>query len=236
MRVGRLRRRGLRGVTLLEIAIVVAIIGIMAALGGTLLTELLPSWRTRRAAQEFATALNQCRQMAIAQGVEYRVRLGAADAGLDSPGDNVGTYFIERGDAGAGSTTWDTLPWDMDGSGAQTGEGTVDISKGGEDELPGVSIAQWDAIAGVSGGDDIVCSPRGWLENPVSDFDGTGYIGITFVNKVARAKGRTDQWTVRVSRGGMVRMEPNGTALVASTSGTPDASQWTSSGATGHLP
>jgi len=235
MCVARLRRRGIRGVTLLEIAIVVAIIGIMAGLGGTMLTELIPSWRTRRAASEFASAMNTCRQMAIAHGVEYRVRLGAYDPDVGGSGGNIGIYYVERGDAANGSASWDVLPVDMDGSDAMTGEGTVDFSAGGEDELRGVSLDQWGVISGVSG-NDVVCSPRGWLINPVSDFDGNGYIRVSFVNKKARQKGDVDDWDVLVSRGGMVRMEASRTLPVGGSSGTPDASEWTASGATGHTP
>jgi prepilin-type N-terminal cleavage/methylation domain-containing protein len=235
MSLARTRTHGRRGVTLLEIAIVLAIIGIMAGLAGTLLTENLPSWRTRRAAAEFAAALNSCRQLAVVQGVEFRVRLSASDPDLSGASPNVGVYYIERGDQASGSTDWDILPWDMDGSGAAAGEGTVEISKGGEDALNGVSIAPWVALTGV-GGDDIVFSPRGWLVNPVSDFNGDGYIDVTFVNKPARGRGATDEWTVMVSRGGLVRMESSNQTAVGGASGTPAASEWMSSDASGHTP
>lgn len=235
MRVARRYRRGIRGVTLLEIAIVVAVIGILAAAAGTLLTETIPSWRTRRAAREFAAALTTCRQMAIAQGVEYRVRLAAADPSPDGDTPSIGAYFVERGDAATGSTSWDILPWDKDGSGTLAGEGTVVISEGGEDALKGVSIAAWDPISGVDG-DDIVCSPRGWLVNAVSDFDAQGYIAVRFFNKPANRRGVDDSWKVMVSRGGMVRLESSRQDAVGAPSGTPEATEWTSSGATGHAP
>ncbi|MDP2317671.1 MAG: GspH/FimT family pseudopilin [Pseudomonadota bacterium] len=235
MPLGQARRQRRGGVTLVEIAIVIAIIGILAAVAGTLLNDTLPSWRTRRASRELSAALNQCRQLAIAQGVEYRVRMADSDPDLNGSSESVGSYFIERGNAATGSTAWDILPWDMDGSGTETGEGTVVLTEGGEDAQRGVSIAPWNPISGVDG-DDIVFSPRGWLVNPVSDFNADGYVEITFVNKRARANGQTDDWTVMVSRGGLVRLESNRQTPVGAPSGTPSASEWTTSGATGHAP
>jgi prepilin-type N-terminal cleavage/methylation domain-containing protein len=227
--------RGRRGVSLLEIAIVVAIVGILAAVAGTMLTDTIPSWRTRRAAKEFASTLNKCRQLAISQGVEYRVRMAAYDTGLDASSVSTGAYFVERGNLAADSTEWDILPWDMDGSGTQTGEGTVVITEGGEDALRGVSIKQWDTIAGVDG-DDIVFGPRGSLLNPAGDLTDDGYLDIIFVNKVARLRGGTDEWTVMVSRGGLVRLESNRQPAVGAAGGTPSASTWTSSSGSGYAP
>lgn len=224
---------GRHGVSLIEMAIVLAIVGILAALGGSMLTDMLPTWRTRRAAHEFQAALNQCRQLAISQGVEYRVRMAEADADLDGSGPSVGRYFIERGNFGANSTVWDILPWDPDGTDATTGEGTIDLSEGALNALRGVSIAPWNTIAGVDG-DDLVFSPRGWLVNPVSDFNALGYVEITFVNKRARSAGAVDEWTVMVSRGGLVRAESNRKVLVSGPGGTPSASSW--SAGTGHDP
>jgi prepilin-type N-terminal cleavage/methylation domain-containing protein len=234
MRVARTAHRGTRGFSLVELAIVVAIVGILAAVGGTMLTDGIPTWRTRQAAREFSASLNTCRQMAIAQGVQYRVRLVDFDPALDSDSESIGSWYVERGNAATGSTAWDILPVDMDGSGARSGEGTFVISEGGEDALRWVSLQQWDPISG-SSGNDIVCSPRGWLENPSSDFDANGYIKVTFVNKRARLRGVTDTWTVMMSRGGLVRMESNRQDAVGAGSGTGFASSSGGSG-TGHLP
>lgn len=223
-----------RGVTLLEIAIVIAIIGVMAALAGTLLTQNLPGWRTRRAAREFSANVMMARQLAMAQDVEYRVRLGVFDTDL-TDGIGTGVYYIEKGNRTSSSTEWDILPWDMDGSGAQFSEGTVDISQGGEDMLRGVSIADWGTISGIAG-NDLVFSPQGWLVNPVSDFNSLGYLEIRFVNEPARVRGAVDDWVVQVSRGGMVRMVSSRQTDIVAANGTPDASQWTSSSGSGYNP
>ncbi|MFZ5478667.1 MAG: pilus assembly FimT family protein [Myxococcota bacterium] len=221
-------RRGLsgrRGLSLLEMAITVAIIGILATMATGLMTQALPSWRTRQAARQFAADLASARARAISENVEYRIRLTAFDSDLAGTSPSVGTYYVERGNRDAGSTTWDILPVDLDGSGTLTGEGTVDISEGGQDELVDVSIEDWTTSDGT-----IVFSPRGWIENDATDFDSRGYIEVTFVNKAARRRGEIDEWTVVVARGGLVRLEPTAGTPVGNTFGTVVES-WASGGA-----
>lgn len=219
-----------RGVTLIEIAIVVAILGIVAAMGASLLTSGLPSWRTRRGARELTSAISMCRQTAIALNTRCRIRLSAFDSDLDGTSGNVGAYFVEVEHDG----TWDILPVDDPGIAGVVGEGTVVLSKDGEDELLGVSLKEWSPLTGEDG-DDIVFDARGWLQNPTSDFDADGYITVTFVNKPARRRSDTDEWNVKVSRGGLVRMESSRVAVVGNGAGTTEASTAGSAG-TGYSP
>lgn len=219
--------------TLVEVAIVVAIIGILAALGGTMLTDLLPSWRARRAAKEFAARVTMCRNLAVAHDVECRVRMAAYDPNLT---DNltVGQYFVELGNASRGSTSWDILPFEDPGatSDLQTGDGTVDIGVGGQDELGGVSIDSWGPLTG----NELVFNPRGVLRNGAGDFADDGYIAVKFVNTRARRKGDVDDWKVRVSRGALVRVEPSRTLTVGGSAGTATASTAAGSSGSGYSP
>lgn len=228
-----LRRRSRRGVSMLEIAIVVAIFGVLAAIGGSLMVDLIPRYRTRRAAEEFAATCELARQRAVAEGVQYRVSLLQFDAGIDSNTSSIGEYAIQRGDAESGSTSWDTLPIDEGGVDVSAGEGTFDISEGGADEVPGVSIEQWATISG-GDGDDIIYSPRGMVENPTADFNAQGYIAVTFVNKRARLQGVEDEQTVIISAAGMVHVDPNGGALTAGTQGASSTSTASGSASTGY--
>ena len=159
---------------------------------------------------EFAAAVAEARSLAIAQNVEYRIKLEAYDPDLADT-TSIGRYTVARGNAASSSTAWDVLPVEPPGGmgDAETGVGTVEITEGGEDALPDVSIENWGVIAGTTG-NDLVFSPRGWLTNPSGDFDADGYIDVTFVNtEVLNEEGRTQSWTVRVSRGGMTRVESN---------------------------
>lgn len=217
-----------RGVTLVEIAIVIAIIGILAAIGAGMLTETMPKWRTRRAALDFAAAVNQSRAMAIADSVQYRIHIITTDSDAAS-GDNEGEYSVEKGDLAAASTAWDVLPVDMSGVDTLNGEGYVNIGTGQEDSLPWVSLeTPAAALAGADGyADSIVFNPRGQLDNPATDFGcdtngsgATGFICVTFVNTKAAAGGTEDRWIVAISRAGMARMFHGEEEAVGSASGS----------------
>lgn len=210
---------GRRGVTLVEIAIVVAIIGVLAAIGAAMLNDLIPSWRTRRAALDFAAAAEQARAMAIADNVQYRVYFTESDSDPATGTLNYGEYYVQRGDEPSHTTAWDTLPVDMSGTDNMQEEGHVNIQKDAEDSLPGVSLETPSAaLAGVdTWSNSLVYNPRGQLDNPANDFscdannDGSndGYVCVTFVNKKALLAGRTDKWTVLISRAGMTRLQHN---------------------------
>ena len=209
--------RSRRGVTLVEIAIVVAIIGVLAALGAGMVNKLIPSWRTRRAALDFSAAANQARAMAIADNVQYRLYVSGADSDPGSGELNYGEYWVQRGDAASNTSAWDTLPVEMSGTDSLQGEGYVNIQKDAEDSLPGVSLKEFATpLTGVDAWtNSIVFNPRGQLDNPSDDFgcdinaDGgaDGYICVSFVNKKSAAEGVTDEWHVLISRAGMVRLQ-----------------------------
>ncbi len=189
------------GFSLVEMAVVVAIFGILAVISSTLLSTFIPTWRTRQAAYLFAADLNQMRMAAIKDNVQHRVLVTAWDDDLANPSaDNVGAWLLQSGNAASSSTTWDTLPVDMNGS-TSDGAGTVVISRDGANELPWVSVVEPDVKS-------VVFSPRGWVDNATSDFStsATGYLVFTFSNKKVAIDAGTEEWYVMVSRGGVVRI------------------------------
>lgn len=153
MRYSSLRSR--RGVSLLEMAIVIAIISVLAAIGAGMISKTLPRWRTREAAYEFGAAVSHARELATIEATEYRVAVTTFDM-LPGDGTGGGAYLVQRGDAPANSSAWDTLPLDIDGV-VDDSQGITDIGPGGKDELPGVGIRY-----NTNGGGVTVTTSSGW--------------------------------------------------------------------------
>lgn len=207
------------GFTLIEMAIALAIIGIMTSIGIWQSANMLPMWRTRAAALEFSSAIQQCRALAVRAVRECRVLLVDYDPDVNNvESANVGEYWIALGDKSDQSTSWDILPVDSfeDGTDDDTSQGITDISETGNSWKRHVSIDDWGDgfIGGPHSGNAnaIVFGPRGFVTNPVTDFTGDGYIEVTFVNKYARGESRVEDYTVKITRSGMVRVDPSATS------------------------
>lgn len=227
--------RATAGFTLLELMVVVAIVMILTAIGIGQSQEMVPRFRTRGAAQTFASLVNQCRALAIQTNRECSVWLIDYDSDLDDLGSNAGAYWVGLGNASVDSSTWDYLPADSlaDSSDDDSSQGIVDL---GDEANPyysrHVSIDSWGtglAGPGTGNADRIVIDPRGFVRNPVGDFDSTGHIRITFVNKVSRSNDVVEDWEVLISRSGMTRVDPS---LNTKFDGTVSGTSRSSSGGT----
>ena len=127
------------------------------------------------------------------------------------------------------SLTWDLLEIDTyvenDSSDDQQAMGVIDIGQSGQQKQNKVSIRYTDgAIGGPRTGLDnsIVFAPRGYLENPATDFSATGYIEVEFVNKLALSEGINDVFVVMISKMGMTRLDNHiGRRYEQYVSGTP---------------
>lgn len=203
-----------KGFTIIEVLVVVSLISVLAAIGYTQMSVLLPRYRTHRAAKEFASTVQKIRQEASTDGIEHRIALIDFDADhLNANAAPTGEYYVQSGNKSSGSTRWEYLPTDMldDGADDETGEGIVNIAE----TIPDVSIVPWAALSGpnytgASNADCIVISPRGWLVNPNNDFNSEGLIEIHFINKVALRRNSVEIYQVELSRAGMVRIDYNG--------------------------
>ncbi len=211
------------GHTLVELAVAIAVVGILAAMGWYAVQDEVDRFRMMKAARLLQSDLQELRALAIATNRETRIVFTGADAALDPTDVQVGEWLLQAGDRSQGSVEWDTLPID-DGSDASAGERS--LNPDGADEAPHISLAPWPTLTGPGSGnaDAIVFSPRGWIANPAADF-ADGYVALRIVNKRSLLRGGAEEATVRVSRGGLSRLEvSDATALPTNTVGTAEAS------------
>jgi len=206
------------GHTLVELAVAIAIVGILAGIGWTRIQPQVDRYRMMKAARLLHADLQSLRALAIATNRETRLHFLLADTALDPDDVQLGEWLLQVGNRSTGSTEWDTLPVDMNGEG-DSSEGERSLSPGGADETPRISLAPWPTLAGpgTDNADSIVFSPRGWVTNPATDFS-SGYVDLRIVNKRALGEGHTEEVTLSVSRGGLTRLEVGASSMLPATS------------------
>lgn len=214
------------GHTLLEIAIALAIVGVLAAMGMSAFREQVARYRLFQTARQLHSDLLYLKAEAIASNREMRLLLVEADVAMAPGDDQAGAWYLQAGNRGTASSEWDTLPIDEDGT--DDSRGVRDLGPTGNHRAGGISLAQWSPLAGPgSTGDNanaIVFSPRGFVANPPTDFV-DGYIALELVNKYSLAAGGDEHVTIRLSRGGFARMEAGASStLPANPVGTAEAS------------
>ncbi|MEC7948897.1 MAG: prepilin-type N-terminal cleavage/methylation domain-containing protein [Myxococcota bacterium] len=211
-RCGPPRALARRGLTLIELAVVLAIVGIVAAIGWGSTRAYIPRFRMITAAKGLKADTMKLRSLAVSTGRETRLTLSGTPGTCTDAEGYGGSWTMAIGNRSSGSSSWDLLPEDTaaDGSDDDRSEGTVDIGPEGNRTARGVCLRQWASLAGpgAGNGDSIVFSPRGFITNPSSDFSTVaGTIDLTLVNLHAASRGVTDEVSVRLFRTGAARLE-----------------------------
>jgi prepilin-type N-terminal cleavage/methylation domain-containing protein len=200
-----------RGFTLLELVVVLAIIGIVAAIGWGSTRSHLPRFRMITASKQLKSDLMKLRNLSVSTGRETRITFTGSPGACADPESWGGSWQLSIGNRSAGSSDWDLLPEDSraDGTDDDRSEGAVDLGDGGNRQARGVCLRQWSSLAGPGTGnaDSIVFSPRGYVTNPSADFSASGSIDVTLVNLDAARHGVADEVSVRVYRTGAARLE-----------------------------
>lgn len=89
-----------QGFTLTELMVVIAVIGVLATVGGVSLTRELPHYRMKGDAGTIHRSLMTARTQATSSGRQFAIRFD-----LDT---NPQEYVLQEGNANSGSTTWTT--------------------------------------------------------------------------------------------------------------------------------
>lgn len=206
-RPGCVVHRHRRGATLPELMMLIAIVAILASLGLYSARDSIAHYRMIRTARLLQTDIQLLRALAVNTNRQTRLKLVSADVALDPTEYQQGEWLLQLGNRPERSTEWDTLPVNK-GTQVVDEEGERSLAVGGAQETPWISLAAWTPLTGpgLDCADAIVFSPRGWLDNPPLDFT-NGYIELTVVNKRAMLSGGTERVSLKVTRGGLARME-----------------------------
>ena len=85
-----------RGLTIIELLVVVVILGIVAALAAPNISGWMESYTVRKCGRQLVSDLQLAKMRAVSQGVQHRISF--------DPGNR--SYTIQQGNASSGSTAW----------------------------------------------------------------------------------------------------------------------------------
>ena len=171
------------GFSLLELAITVGIVMIVATLAVPSLSRYIGRYRLNTATHRLAEHIMLCRSMAISSNREYAIQFLEVDGDLEGNDwrDNIGSYRFMRGDRPRGSTSWEAVSLDV-----ADAEGRIDLREGPGD-VTGISLEDWTALIGPAQSslpDALVFGAHGFSTNAPGDFDDL-YVRVVLRNKAS---------------------------------------------------
>ncbi len=189
------------GVTLIELVVVIAIVGIVALIAAPNIAAFSNKYRLTKVANDYAMSVNLARSQAIAFNRQMRVVHVNPDS---SPGDGSRTnrcaWDIQaRYITADGAAYWETIPADgVDGPDvnySQTGYYDYDNYLGDEspDYIPNISM---ETSSTLTNGHCFEFTTRGTVTNGTGDCvgyspeDGECWVRVAFRNKAASSAGR----------------------------------------------
>ncbi|MCO4771447.1 MAG: prepilin-type N-terminal cleavage/methylation domain-containing protein [Deltaproteobacteria bacterium] len=191
------------GFTLIEVMVVIAIIALLAALGGPSLSAWIWKARLTESARNIERKMNTVRKLSMANNTRHCV-VFTPDANFSNSGPS---YFIDLAileESAPGSGIWAAVaaPSELVG---WTNDTTTEMFRG-------VSLeggTNTDTLAGTNNCAGFLFNVQGFLENPATDFptdcDGTTNAGASCARLTLIQKGLPEQRTLWVDRAGGIR-------------------------------
>ena len=202
-----------RGYTLLEVAVVIAILGIVTTIGWSSMGSFFPRYQTNQTAKQLKADLFLLRKMSVESNRETRLRFLNHGGDCTDSLNGGGSWELSIGNKSIGSTTWDLLPEDslVDLTDDDQSLGIREIDRNNNSSSKNVCLQEWGTILGpglngTNNNNSIVFSPRGWLRNPSSDFSNNGFIEAVIHNLQAMRDDLEYKITLQIASSGMVRV------------------------------
>jgi len=203
------------GYTILEIFIVIAVIGIIAAMATPRFRDMVGRFRLNAASQQVASHLKMARMLAVSRHTYARLRVEEEDPNIVSAGDPHGAYRVEL---------WECKTLQADGTCSESrfalctftwclADNDFSYRVDLNDQYPGISLDADDVPVspGIPNGDvpSVMFNSDGFIEHASEDFalDGNNQdITIRLVNK--RTRGTFEGRRVSLDRAGNVDIRP----------------------------